>query len=758
MRREGTAWLLAASGYRIESKSGTMKKIYVLVLIILPITLLAQQDSTSKVVFQDVIVNAVKATDKDPHTQTSLTKTQLNERNTGRDLPYLLDQQPNVIVTSDAGAGTGYTGMRIRGSDLSRINVTINGIPMNDAESQQVYFVDMPDLASSTNAIQIQRGVGASTNGGGAFGASVNMQTNGFSPHAYGRFATNYGSFNTWKHTLEGGSGLIKNKFFIEGRLSKISSDGYIDRAKSDLWSYYIHTGLLLNKTKIQLIHFSGFEKTYQAWNGVPEDSLNTNPRFNSAGTDYGANPVPWSNQIDNYRQHYMQLFLTQTISRHWSLNVAGFTTIGKGYYEEYKVDQKLTKYQLSSTAASRSDVIRRRWLDNVYYGGLLGIGYEKKKVDVKFGGMFSQYQGKHYGTVVWCRECETVNSANHYYYSTGLKRDINFFAKVNYSPVPKLMLYADVQYRFVQHAIQGNNNDLVDFDIKNTWHFFNPKAGLKVLINPKNQLYVSFAMANKEPSRDEQINNQNSPLQPETLYDAELGYQYKQKRFSLQLNGYFMYYKNQLLLSGKLNDVGNPIKINTPKSYRAGVELAADGVLWLSKKDQRALLSAGLNLSYSVNRIINFQEKVPTYDADYNLIDTAYMVNNYATTTIAFSPSIVGGFTLASEPVKNFQIKLLLKYISRQYLDNTQAPERSIKPYAYGDITLSYLYPIKDQKSVRFNFSVYNFWNQKYVSNGYTYRERYVATDGVVSDPSHYNFYYPQAGIHCTGGIDVNF
>lgn len=735
-----------------------MNKMYVLCFMFLPIELLAQQDSTSKVVFQDVIVNAVKATDKDPHTQTSLNKTQLNERNTGRDLPYLLDQQPNVIVTSDAGAGTGYTGMRIRGSDLSRINVTINGIPMNDAESQQVYFVDMPDLASSANAVQVQRGVGSSTNGGGAFGASVNMQTNGFSPVAYGRFATNYGSFNTWKHTLEGGSGLIKNKFFIEGRLSKISSDGYIDRAKSDLWSYYIHTGLLLNKTKVQLIHFSGFEKTYQAWNGVPEDLLKTNPRFNSAGTDYGANPVPWSNQIDNYRQHYVQLFLNQSLSRHWSLNLAGFATIGKGYYEEYKVDQKLTKYQLTSATATRADVIRRRWLDNIYYGGLFGVGYENKKADVKFGGMFSQYQGKHYGTVVWCRECETVNASNRYYYSTGLKRDINLFAKVNYSPVKTLMLYADVQYRFVQHNIRGNNNDLVDFDIKNSWHFFNPKAGLKVFIDAKNQMYVSFAMANKEPSRDEQIDNQSSPLKPETLYDGELGYQYKQERFSLQANGYFMYYKNQLLLSGKLNDVGNPIKINTPKSFRAGVEVAANAVLWVAKKDKRALLSAGLNLSYSVNRIINFQEKVPTYDADYNLIDTAYMVNNYKTTTIAFSPSIVGGFTLASEPIRNLQIKLLLKYISRQYLDNTQSAERSIKPYAYGDITLSYLYPIKNQKSVRFNFSIYNFWNQKYVSNGYTYRERYIATDGSVSDPAHYNYYYPQAGIHCTGGIDINF
>lgn len=716
----------------------------------------SQTDSIKTIETKDVIINAVKSSEKDPHTQTTISQKELSERNTGKDLPYLIDNQPSVVVTSDAGAGTGYTNMRVRGSDITKINVTINGIPVNDAESQVTYFVDVPDLAATSNSVQLQRGVGASTNGAGAFGASLNIQNNGFSTKPYGYFSTHYGSFNTWRHNLRGGSGLIKNKFFLEGSVSRVSSDGYVERAKSDLWSYYMQAGLLLKKTKIQIVHFSGFEKTYQAWNGLDTATLALNRRTNTAGTE--SNP-PYANQIDNYRQHYLQLFVNHSFNEKWSLSAAGFATFGKGYYEEYKADQKLAKYQIvpSDTTLTRSDIVRRRWLDNVYYGGLMGVNYATQKWDVKFGGMIAQYDGKHFGNAIWCKDCEEseVDKNKRYYFSTGLKRDYNVYAKANYSPAKWLVLYGDLQYRYVQHLIKGNNNDLVSFDINKQYHFFNPKAGLKFLIKKQHQLYASFAIANREPARDEQIDNQTNPIKPERLYDTEVGYKFSHSRVSVDVTGFFMYYKNQLLLSGALNDVGNPIKINTPKSFRTGIELLAGAALWQTKKDKRNLLAANFNIAYSLNRIIDFDDRVPVYDADYNFVE--YAVTHHKTSTISFSPSWVGGFTLSTEPVKNFQAKVFVKYISKQYLDNTQSAARALPSYAYGDISLSYLFPLKGNKSLRFSATVFNFWNQKYLSNGWTYSERY-ADAGAVSSPYSYNYYFPQAGIHASGGVEVNF
>jgi iron complex outermembrane receptor protein len=733
-----------------------MKK---LTFLFFPILVFAQQnDSTVTVEIKDVIINAIKASDRDPHTQTILDKKKLNERASGKDLPMLLELQPNVVTTSDAGTGIGYTGMRVRGSDISRINVTVNGVPVNDPESQQVYFVNTPDLSSSVNSIQLQRGVGSSSNGSGAFGASLNMQTNDFSRKAYGNFSTYYGSFNSWKHTVQGGSGLIKNRFFIEGRLSRISSDGYIDRASADLWSYYLHAGLVFKKTKIQFVHFSGFEKTYQAWYGVAQDSLKTNRTYNVAGTDFGAKSPPWGNQIDNYRQHYFQLFANHTFDRNWSLNFAAFTTLGKGYFEEFKADQRLSKYQLQSETVNRTDLVRRRWLDNVYYGALYGVGYENKNLDVKFGGMAAEYRGDHFGRVIWCNDCDNLNTTNNYYFSIGHKRDINFYAKANYLIKNKLAIYADLQYRFVQHIIKGSNNDLVDFDVNNQWHFFNPKAGLKYFINSENKIYASVAIANREPTRDDQIDNIFGAIKPETLYDAELGYQFGKRKIKFELNYFFMYYVNQLLLTGRLNDVGNPIKVNTPRSFRTGPELAVNSILWESKNDKRVLIGVEGNLSYSLNRILNFEERVPTYDGDYNLIDSLYLSNQFSSTTISFSPSWVAGGALYSEPIKDLSVKFYVKYVSRQYLDNTASKERSLNPYCFGDIQIAYGFKFNNQKSIRFILNLYNIWNQSFESNGYTFRERYLNEDGVVSDAFSYKYFYPQARFHMNGGIELNF
>ena len=717
------------------------------------------QDSTTNLIeFKDVIINAVKATDKDPFTKVDITKVDIAQRNQGKDLPLLLDNQASLITTSDAGAGVGYSSMRIRGSDQTRINITINGIPVNDAESQQVYFVNTPDLASSANGIQVQRGVGASTNGGGAFGASVNIQNSDFSKKAFGFFNTQYGSFNTWKHTIKGGSGLIKNRFLIEGQLSKISSAGYVDRAASDLWSYHVKAALLFKKTKIQLVHFGGYEKTYQAWYGLSQDSLATNRTFNIAGTDYGARPIAYFNQIDNYRQHYLQAFLTHQINRNWAVNIAAFSTFGKGYYEEFKANQRLAKYELSALTATRGDIVRRRWLDNVFFGGLWGVGYENKMWDVKIGGMAAQYFGNHFGTVVSCSSCETIDTKNKYYYSKGKKTDVNVYAKANYTLMSKIILSADLQYRYVGYSTAGNNNDLEVFDLQKKWHFFNPKIGIKAFVNHQNSLYLSAAIANREPARDELIDNRTDGIKPEQLYNVELGHTFKNTWIEINTNYYLMYYRNQLLLTGRLNDVGNAIKINTARSYRTGLELAVKATALRSKDKQRVVLDFSANAAFSVNRILNFEDRVPTYDEDYNLLENDYQVTYFKSTTIAFSPSWITSVSLHSSPFKNFDATVYIKYVSRQYLDNTQAKSRSIHPYAYGDIQLSYSILLAKNRSIDLLLNINNFWNARYENNGFTYRERYADGTGGFTDAMSYNSYYPQAGIHANGGVNIKF
>jgi iron complex outermembrane receptor protein len=718
---------------------------------------LSAQDSSNVIQYRDVIISAIKAGNKDPFTQTTINADVIEKKNTGKDIPFILESQPAIVTTSDAGAGVGYSGMRIRGSDQTRINVTINGVPVNDAESQQVYFVNMPDLASSASAIQVQRGVGTSTNGAASFGASVNIQTNEIAKRSFGILQTTIGSFNTRKHTLKAGSGLIKNRFFIEGQLSKINSDGFIQRASSDLWSYHLKAGLVFKNTRLQFIHFGGYEKTYQAWYGVPKDSLQTNRRFNIAGTDFFQRNPAWHNQIDNYQQHYNQLFLTHYFNPYLTVDLVLFTTLGKGYYEEFKVDQRLSRYSTGDTPSQRGDIVRRRWLDNIFYGGVWGVGYAKRNIDLKFGGMLARYTGDHFGRLVSCSSCSSFDKDKNYYFSRGNKNDFSFYSKINYSLSKKVYVYADLQYRYVSFDTKGNNNDLLDFDIKNQWHFFNPKVGLKAFINDRNSIYASFALANREPARDEMIDNNNA-IKPERMYNAELGYGFSSKRVRLNTNAYLMYYTNQLILTGKLNDVGNPVKVNTPNSFRSGLEIMLEWDAWVSKKGDRKLLAFSANGAYSFNKILNYTERVPTYDADYNLLADQYLETRYIMTNIAFSPSWVGGISASSELYKNLSLSVFIKSVSRQFLDNTSNKERSINPYIFGDIRLAYLLPLPKLKSITFSLDVFNFWNTNFENNGYSFRERYDDGAGGFTAPIDYIYYYPQAGTHFSGGITINF
>jgi iron complex outermembrane receptor protein len=726
----------------------------------------AQTDSLKKVTTGEVTIIGNRAGANDPTTFQNISKEDLQKNNLGQDLPYLLDLTPSLVTTSDNGSGIGYTGMRIRGTDATRINVTINGVPINDPDDQGVYWVDMPDIASSVENVQIQRGVGTSTNGSGAFGGSVNIRTDAFSQKSYGEFNASAGSFDTRKFTAKAGSGLIKNIFFIEARGSYVVSDGYIDRGASNLWSYFVQAGIIKNKTLLRFVHFNGHEKTYQSWNGVYQDSLATNRRFNISGTDNLQTNIPWYNQVDIYGQQYFQLILSQGLGKNWNLNAVGFTTLGGGYYEEYKVNDVLANYNITNAPFATADLLRHKWLKNVYAGGLFSFAYDNKKnLDATIGGMFANFSGKYFGDVVWVRGLSSFNTAP-YYYSTLFKNDANVYAKVNYSPVNVLSLFADVQYRFVNEGSKGDDDSQSPADFSHLYNFFNPKAGLSIKTGKVGRVYASYALAHREPARDDIIENLAvATPKPEQLHDVEAGIDINNDmakghtvwvNFPVHLNGYYMYYKDQLVLTGQLNDVGNPIRVNVPVSYRTGVELLAE-INFHQTTTMKKLFGVRYSVSYNLSKIKDYTEDVPAYDANYNALPALDQINHYKNTDIAFSPRWVGFFELNTLAVKNLEIAWSFKFISKQFLDNTQSDDRSLHPYWYSNVRISYV--LKYQKAeVRFSLLLNNIFNQLYESNGYTYRERYQNPDGSVTDPVSYNYYYPQAGFNCLGGIGIRF
>jgi iron complex outermembrane receptor protein len=720
-----------------------------------------------------VIVSATRAGDNAPTTFQLVTKQELNKNNLGQDLPFLLDNTPSVVVTSDAGTGVGYTGIRIRGSDNTRVNVTLNGIPVNDAESQGTFWVDLPDVVSSAQSIQIQRGVGSSTNGPGAFGGSVSLQTQSPAQKAFGEVNLSGGSFGTVKMTGKAGTGLIKNKFFAEGSASWVTSDGYIDRATSNLNSYFAQLGYINKGTLLKLLYFGGREKTYQAWNGVPEDSLKTNRTFNDLGTDYGQHQPPYTNQTDNYQQDYLQLLLSQQLPKHLYLNAGLFATLGRGYYEEYKAGQDYNNYFPNyDTVPAYTDLVRQKWLKNIFYGGTFALNYLHKGFDVTLGGLLGQFRGQNYGHVIAAYDIIGNDKDARYYDGRSTKNDFNVYAKFNYNLMQKVNFYADLQYRYVGHIMNGIDDGLSPYTADNNWHFFNPKAGILYKAAKQHHVYASFAMAHREPNRDDILASTAAKMaKPETLYDVEAGYKFLNGKFPLQLNFYYMYYKDQLVLTGRINDVGNPIKENVPVSYRTGIELSGGFNFYKRPKGYERVLvripkpvfAINYSFTYSLNKIKSFDEYIYTYDEYYSPIDSLTIINNHKNTDIAFSPSFVASLELVAYPIKGLEISLITKAVSKQYLDNTSNNGRKLKPYTYSNLRISYSIPLKrTDKEIKLTVLFNNIFNRLYESNGYTYSERYNYDDGTgsrVNDgPYTYNYYYPQAGFNALGGISVRF
>ncbi len=703
-----------------------------------------------------VTINGARAGDNSPTTFTNLSKKDIAKNNLGQDLPYLLDQTPSLVTQSDAGAGVGYTYLHIRGSDGSRINVTINGIPYNDSEEQASYFVDIPDIASSIENIQIQRGVGTSTNGAGAFGASINIQTTARHDSSYLLLNNSLGSYNTMKNTISLGTGLLNSHFIFDGRLSSIISDGYINRASSNLQSYFLNGTYYGKNTQIMLITFGGTEHTYQAWNGIPEDTLRAgNRRYNGLGLE--PNGTYYKNQTDNYTQNHYQLLFDQNISEKVAFSGALHYTHGFGYYEEYQPNQPLANYGITPViiggiTIDTTDLTRRLWLNNKFYGVTYNLKYKPKKgFNVLIGGAYNEYKGAHYNNIEWTQQSTNITPDYQYLRNDADKKDFNVFGKIDYT-IGKATLYADMQYRHVYYLFLGYNENLENVQQNVYLNFFNPKLGITYQLNLSSNIYASMAVGNHEPNRNDYVQSTpaSRPL-AENLKDFELGYRIKRRIFTGGVNAYYLLYKNQLVLTGALNDVGDQSRSNVKDSYRAGLEF--DGRLRISDK-----LTWDATAALSRNKVQKIQQYLTDYD---NNSLVKYTYNN---TDIAFSPSFIGSSTISYKPINGGEIAFISKYVGKQYLDNTSntnptgfppsdfTSNRFLNSYFLNAVRLAYNFNTVWAKNIAITLLVNNIFSVKYESNGATYPD--IENGKVVN----YNYYFPQAPVNFLLGLSMRF
>ena len=712
-------------------QSGKVTRYSALALSLFSVGAFAQDETvqdttkTNDYKLDEVLVQSVRATSQSPVTFSNVSKEELAPRNLGQDIPVLLNYLPSVVTTTDAGNGIGYTSMRVRGADATRINVTLNGIPYNDAESQGSFWVSLGDFASSAENIQLQRGVGTSTNGAGAFGASLNVLTDAFQHEASGEVANSFGSFNSRKHTVKFSTGLLNEKFEIAGRVSNIASDGYIDRASTDLKSYFLQGTYVSGTTLIKGLAFGGNEVTYQAWNGIDAATMATDRQFNYSGmyTDANGNTRFHDNETDNYQQDHYQLHWNERISTNWSTNLALHYTIGKGYYENYRDNDTYADYGLENPVVdgmeiTEEDLITRKWLDNDFYGTTFSANYRNNSLDFVIGGAWNRYEGDHFGEVIWARYSGSMQPDDHYYDDTATKTDFNVYSKATYRLTDRWSLFGDMQYRRVNYEADGVLADPVD----DTFNFFNPKAGVTFTVNDSNNIYFSYARANKEPRRDDY---ENGSYKPESLNDFELGWRYKAGRNTINVNGYYMRYKDQLVLTGALNDVGAPVYTNSGDSYRLGLE--ADATIFITDK-----WIVRPNVALSDNKNVDF------------FLEGEAGVEDLGNTEIAFSPSVIAGNQLIFLPMKNFQVALLSKFVGEQFMDNYESDNAKLDSYFVNDLNISYEWVTNSVfKSIVFSGLVNNIFDEEYVSNGFMY-----------GDP----YYYPQAGINFLAGVTLKF
>ena len=679
---------------------------------------------------QPVEISTVKAQEKNPFAKTNLTREEIKKLNIGQDLPFILNNTPSVVVNSDAGTGVGYTGIRIRGTDATRINVTLNGIPYNDAESLGTFFVDMPDIASSAGSIQVQRGVGTSANGAGSFGGSINLSTNELNKKSNLELNSSAGSFETFKNTLIFNSGLLGKHFTVDARMSNIRSEGYIERASARLKSYYLSTAFTTTKSSLRLNIFTGKERTYQAYYGVNETALDTNRRYNSAGTEKPG--TPYKNEVDNYTQTHYQLFYNHIYGKYLKANMAIFLTRGKGYYEQYKTNVALDDYGLQP---GFSDIVRRLWLDNYFYGSIFSLQYDKAKTQIILGGGYNRYEGGHYGKIIWAKYQALVPANYRWYNNPAHKYDFSSYAKWTQSLGTNFQTFADLQIRNINYTINGFRNNPA-IKLKTDYFFFNPKAG--ITFSKKNyKIYASYGRAVKEPNRDDFEASITNLPKPEKLNDVETGIELNRSNLKIGANLYYMFYKDQLVLTGKINDVGAYTRTNIPKSYRAGIELFGSAVL-------NKIFSLEGNLTLSKNKVKNYTEYFDDYD------NGGQKSVFYKEADISFSPDIISSIILHATPVKNLMLSFTGKYVGDQYLDNTSNKNRMLNDYYTQDVKATYSLKGKAISEVNFYVQANNIFSKKYEPNGYTFS--YINQGKLTTE----NFYFPMAPINFVVGINI--
>ena len=765
-------------------------------------------------------IAAVRTKPNSPIAHTNVTAEEIEPLNLGQDLPFMLRFTPSLVVTSDAGAGVGYTGLRIRGSDASRINVTINGIPYNDPESQGVFWVNLPDFSSSVDNIQIQRGVGSSTNGAGAFGGSISLNTTSIPEKPYVRINNSAGSFNTFKHTVGFGTGRLNNFWKVEGRLSQITSDGYIDRASADLKSYYLSGSWDNGRTSAQALVFGGNERTYQSWYGTPQSRLENDvegmlthaanegyteeqtQNLLNSGRTY--NFYLYENEVDDYSQDHYQLHLKHRFGSRWTAQLSGHYTYGRGFFEQERIGDDLSDYGLapivlnavqqfsdatnadgdpinnafnsdyqwsevefthapvldaegnqitndegdvllnSTAQISNSDVIRRRWLSNDFYGVTYSLNYNRSNFNAVLGGAYNDYDGDHFGELTWMEHPAGTRTGDLYYLNNGRKKDFNTYLKADYRWKNKLQVFADIQYRNVTYFTEGVDADRRNISVGDTLDFINPKVGATYFINKNNHIYASYSIGNREPVRNDYI---DAPLavkpQAETMRDLEFGYRRRMDKYEFGLNFYNMQYDNQLVLTGELNDVGTPVRTNVDESYRRGVEAmfgwqVIPGLKWM------------LNATYSQNKIQEYNYFLYDYTNGFDIITT-----NFGETDISFSPEIIANSTISFKFFDSDKHALeaawMTTYVGEQYLDNTSNPDRVIDAYLVNDARVTYVLKKCCMKELQINLLVNNVLNEEYSSNGYTYS--YVVGETITE-----NFFYPQAGTNFLVGLNLLF
>ncbi len=731
-------------------------------------TVSASENDTLTIMNSVEEINVVARVQQPTDNHTHLTGQELNAANTGQNLPYLLQQTPSLVVTSDDGLGVGYTYFRVRGTDHTRINMTVNDVPLNDSESQTVFWVNMTDMASSLRSLDVQRGVGTSTNGSAAFGASINMRTDkgqrtrdkGHMPQV--QVAFNGGMYNTFREMVSARVELPKN-WYVAGRYSKVNSDGYLERAASDLYSYFGAVGYNGKWTKVDLTAFGGKEKTYMAWDGIDKETLERNPRYNPAGeyTDDEGETAYYDNQTDNYKQQHVQLHILhellskrRAIGESLQVEATLHYTHGAGYYEQYRVGKRFASFGLPAyvaedgTVVDESDFVRQKHLRNHFYGGVVALRYMSEPADIQVGGAVNNYNGQHFGNLIYCRIPDyDLPEGYEFYCNRGDKLDANVYAKANWRVLNRgrecLNLYGDLQYRYVDYKINGiNDEDLQPIPVHETFQFFNPKAGV-TYVNGGHQLYGQFAIANREPSRKNYTEaGVNDIPQAERLYDYELGYRYSHARFIVGMNLYFMDYDNQLVLTGKYSDTGAYLTRNVKDSYRTGMEFTA-GVQICN------ILRWDGNITLSRNRILNYTDWVDLYDMDWNWMEQKEV--QFGNVDIAFSPSITANsvFTLQ---YAGLTAMLQTNVVGKQYLDNTMSEEASLPAYSTTNLHLEYILPLPQRwPNIALRCQVNNMFDAHYASNGGNWM-------CMFTDGSRYYtpWYYAQAGINVHAGFVV--